>query len=145
MTDTPIIGKGTALAHDLESRVLEIAGKMQAEAQAKATAKEIAAEIKEKIADAASAGFDAKQVRERAKEMALEPDVRAAKLQLEMDFEQIRDVYRHALGMIDEPDLALRDAAMALGEPSIVATTDMLIDMKAKNKAKTIKRGALVE
>ncbi len=82
---------------------------MKAEVAAKDTVKEIAAEIKELLKDAGAAGYSPRQLKDRAKELTLGAAERTEKLQIEMEFEDERDLYRHALGIVDMPAGADRD------------------------------------
>lgn len=99
MTDA--IGKGTARAKDLVERVRAIAGKRQIEKKLIAQVKDVRDDIKDLYASAKSAGYDQKKMKTVVAEALMSAVERQQHYQLEMDFGDELDAYRHALGLVD--------------------------------------------
>lgn len=92
------IGKNTPAGKDLLERAEKIIGLEREAKGLQAQAKEIKEQISDAYGEAASEGYSKPVLRQVIKEMMMEPDKR----QLVFEFESEVDVYRHALGLIDD-------------------------------------------
>ncbi len=134
------IGKNTARSEDLKRRATEIFEKERTLKKTKQTAKELADDIKVLYSAANSYGYNADVLRDVLKEMHMEPDARAEHYQLEMLFSDERDIYRHALGLIDDDG---RPAANDDGKTTISVDVPIsLAIIKERHKRETAEADA---
>lgn len=98
------IGKNTERGKDLKRRAQEIFDKERAQKAAKQTAKELGEDIKVLYRSAASHGYNADALHDVLQEMHMEPEAREEHYQLQLLFNDERDIYRHALGLVDGED-----------------------------------------
>jgi len=96
------IGKNTARGCDLRQRAELIAGKERSLDEMSGQVKELKAEIKDLYKDAASNGYSLKVLRGVMKEFHMPEGEREAHYQIEMEFAEEVDIYRHALGLVKD-------------------------------------------